>query len=119
MIQAVKPSSDELRALANMLAAIDPFVKLNGRLPLRCVQAYLLVAYHEGLPVGDYAKMARIPQSTMSRTLLDIGDSDRYGGEGHGLVLGRDNPNNRREKEYFLSPKGRALMRNITAKIAG
>ena len=55
--------------------------------------------------------------STMSRDLLDIGERDRYMEDGLGLVVGRDKPENRREKEYFLSPKGRAMARTLSGQI--
>jgi hypothetical protein len=50
----------------------------------------------------------------MSRNLLDMGDRNRYFEEGAGLVEGRDNPLNRREKLYSLTPKGRVLLASIT-----
>ena len=47
--------------------------------------------------------------ATMSTNLLDIGDRNRHMEEGFGLVTARNNPMNLREKEYFLTDKGRAL----------
>ena len=77
-------------------------------------QAYLLVAEKEGLSVGEYAKRAGLSGTTMSRNLLDMGERDRNYEEGAGLVEGKENVLNRREKLYSLTPKGRALLAAIT-----
>ena len=119
MMVAAKMNSADLEAVSNMLAAIDPFVKIRQTMPLRCVQAFLLVAYNEGQPVAEYARVAKMSATTMSRNLLDIGERDRYGQPGLDLVLGRDNPNNRREKEYFLSAKGRAMIGTVAKRWRG
>ena len=119
MVQAAKINVEDLEAVSNMLAALDPFVKLRQTMPLRCVQAFLLVAYNEGQPVAEYARIAKISATTMSRNLLDIGERDRYNEPGLDLVLGRDNPNNRREKEYFLSAKGRAMIGAVAKRWRG
>jgi DNA-binding MarR family transcriptional regulator len=46
----------------------------------------------------------------VSRNPLDIGERNRYMEEGFGLVAARNNPMNLREKEYYLTDKGRALL---------
>jgi DNA-binding MarR family transcriptional regulator len=83
-------------------------------MPARQIQTFLLVAEKEGLSVADYAKKAGMSPTTMSRNLLDMGERDRNGEEGAGLVEGRDNILNRRERVYHLTPKGRALLASIT-----
>jgi DNA-binding MarR family transcriptional regulator len=49
----------------------------------------------------------------MSRHLLDIGDRSRHMEEGFGLVTYRPRPENLREHEYMLTPKGRILWKSI------
>jgi DNA-binding MarR family transcriptional regulator len=105
---------DQVRGL---LRACELFLNLNGRIPLRCVQAFLLVAAKPGLSVGEYARQAGLSTSTMSRNLLDIGERNRDNEAGFGLVAGRDNPNNRREKEFSLTPVGTALLNKVLAQI--
>jgi hypothetical protein len=55
----------------------------------------------------------------VSRNLLDIGERNRHMEEGFGLVAARNNPMNLREKEYFLTDKGRALLHSITRQLYG
>jgi DNA-binding MarR family transcriptional regulator len=57
--------------------------------------------------------------STMSRNLLDMGDRNRHMEKGFGLVTSRNKPMNLREKEYFLTDKGRAVIFQITRQLKG
>lgn len=77
----------------------------------------LEVALDEGRTVNDYAKRAAISPTTMSRHLLDLGDRTRKMAPGLGLVEGRDNIMNRREKIYGLTPKGRTLLAKAMGRV--
>jgi DNA-binding MarR family transcriptional regulator len=104
---------NQLAQVRGLLNACDAFLALNGRIPLRCVQAFLAVALRPGQSVGDYARACRLSTSTMSRNLLDIGERNRTGEEGYGLVRGRENPNNRRECEYYLTERGTTFLTKV------
>jgi DNA-binding MarR family transcriptional regulator len=64
------------------------------------------------LPLPDaWAKVAKrveIPQTTMSRHLLDLGEHNRKKEPGLGLVTSRPGIDARRH-EYFLTERGRLL----------
>ena len=104
----------QLALISQLLTSLDPFFRIRGTMPARHVQAYLLVAQKEGQSVTELAKRADMPVTTMSRNLLDMGERNRYFEEGDGLLIGEDNPLNRRERLYSLSHKGRALLAAIT-----
>jgi DNA-binding MarR family transcriptional regulator len=116
MLQRALPEED-LSAVNNFLGALQPLFDLKGTLPARSIQAFLLVALEGGLSVGAYAERAGISMSTMSRNLLDIGDRNRHMEEGFKLVTSRNNPMNLREKEYFLTDKGRAVIHQIKRQL--
>lgn len=94
-----------------LLRALEP---VRGMPALKIVSLFT-VAMKEGLTVDDYAKRASMSPTTMSRHLLDLGEVDRNGKPGLGLVDGRINVTNQREKIYGLTPKGRSLV----TKVAG
>ena len=73
-----------------------------------------MVAFEEGLSLSAYAERAGTSLSVMSRHLQDIGDRNRYKEEGFGLVTSRQNPMELRIHEFTLTPKGRALLHEIT-----
>jgi DNA-binding MarR family transcriptional regulator len=108
---------ERLEQLRGLLFAINPFLALNGRMPLRCVQAFLAVAVYPGESVSGYAKRCRLSVSTMSRNLLDIGPRNRNFGDGLGLLQSRDNPDNRRERIYALTPAGLALLNKVLSAL--
>lgn len=97
---------DRARAL---LHALEP----ARDLPVSKLMTLLTVALKEGLTVDDYAKRAEISATTMSRHLLDLGEVDRNKQPGRGLVEGRTNITNQREKVYGLTPIGRSLLTQI------
>jgi DNA-binding MarR family transcriptional regulator len=94
-----------------LLVALEPVREM----PVNKLMSLFTVAMKEGLTVDDYAKRAGISPTTMSRHLLDLGEVDRNKHAGLGLVEGRTNVTNQREKVYALTHKGRALV----TKIAG
>jgi DNA-binding MarR family transcriptional regulator len=115
-IDRAERSDAEAAAITQILALLDPLFAIRATLPARAIQAFLLVAQKEGLSVGEYAKRAGLSPTTMSRNLLDMGERDRNYEEGAGLVEGKENVLNRREKLYSLTPKGRALLASIITK---
>jgi DNA-binding MarR family transcriptional regulator len=101
---------DNLNVLLNVL---DIFRDVRSTMPLQYVVTFLAVAADEGKPVGEYARKLNVVPSVMSRHLLDIGPRNRHMKEGFGLVVGRPNPMNLREHEYYLSPQGHALLQRV------
>jgi DNA-binding MarR family transcriptional regulator len=94
-----------------LLVALEPVREM----PVNKLMSLFTVAMKEGLTVDDYSKRAGISATTMSRHLLDLGEVDRNKHAGLGLVEGRTNVTNQREKVYALTHKGRALV----TKVAG
>lgn len=111
MVSYKKISEDDRDAVKRLLNCLEVFKKLRGTMPLQYVIAFLLVAEEEGLGVVDYAQRADVSVSVMSRHLLDIGDRNRHMEEGFGLITFRSNPMELRKHEYFLTDKGRQLLR--------
>jgi DNA-binding MarR family transcriptional regulator len=110
-------TDNQLAVIRTMLYGLDPFFRIRSTMPASAIQAFLLVAEKEGLGVGEYAKKAGISPTTMSRHLLDMGERNRHAEDGAGLVEGRENILNRREKVYHLTPKGRAFLSSITQRV--
>lgn len=119
MVSFKKLPEEDQAAVKGMLGAVEPFRALRATMPLQYVVAFLLVAEEEGLGVGDYAKRAGVSISVMSRHLLDIGERNRDGTAGFGLVTYRSNPLELRKHEYMLADKGRALLHKLTRALKG
>jgi DNA-binding MarR family transcriptional regulator len=92
---------------------LSELAKLRPTMPLQQAIAFLLVAEDEGLGVGEYAQLANVSQSVMTRNLLDLGERNRNKGPGFGLLEQRMDPVNMRRHQTFLTPDGRALVRRL------
>jgi DNA-binding MarR family transcriptional regulator len=102
-----------LEAEATYQSVRSTFLQERDTMPLQYFTTFLLVALNEGLSVKEYAELAQVSTSVMSRHLLDIGDRNRHMTEGFGLVTSRPHPMELRKHEVFLTPKGRALLHNM------
>lgn len=112
-VERTERTEPQLALIRDLLRAIPAIRRARATITASGIEAFLLVAQKEGLSVGEYARQASLSVTTMSRHLLDLGERDRNYEEGAGLVEGRENPMNRREKLYFLTHKGRALLASI------
>lgn len=90
-----------------------PFIALNPRMPARAVEMFWVVCDREGLNVEAYAERVGCSATTASRFLLDLGERNRWGEPGSGLVEGYTNVLDRRESLYRLTAKGRELRDKI------
>jgi DNA-binding MarR family transcriptional regulator len=107
-----QPLPDEAQATAWMVEQLHRLYTKEVNvptMPLQYITAFLMVARAEGKSVTEYAEIAGVSTSVMSRHLLDIGDRSRTHEPGYGLVTSRPNPTELRRHEIFLTPKGRAL----------
>jgi DNA-binding MarR family transcriptional regulator len=103
----------KLRALIQIC---DVFQEAAGpTVPLAVVEAFLLVCLYEGASLKDLCRLSGQAQSTLSRHLLDLADRNRRGEPGLKLVGWRHPPEELRRKEYFVTPKGRALRDRLLA----
>jgi DNA-binding MarR family transcriptional regulator len=103
----------EERKLRALIQVLEPFEEL----PVGMLTAFLRVAMNEGTSLRDVVEASGKPQSTVSRHLLDLGERNRQGGPGLGLVQWRIAREELRRKEFTLTAKGRALLANILSAL--
>lgn len=110
-----KPTfSDEERAYANaLLAALEPFLAIRGTMPLQYLTAFLRVVAEEGKGVAEYAEMAGVASTVMTRHLLDIGERSRDLTEGFGLVYQKRDVRDLRINRTYATPQGHTLFRKM------
>lgn len=108
-------NDEQLLQIRRLLRICGLFLDLNGRMSMRALQAFLLIAQRPGQSVGDYARQGGLNTSTTSRLMADIGETDRWGHAGCGLIRSTPNPNNKREVEIYLTTRGEALLKQLLA----
>lgn len=116
-MSTAKLSDDERTALKNAMQLMDAFRTVRPTMPLQHAYAFLMVAMEEGLGVTDYAERAGVPQSVMTRHLLDIGSHTRRREPGLKLVTQHMDPMDMRKHQTFLTPDGRTLLHKIVRSV--
>jgi len=108
-----KPSEEELNALQVCQNIIKRFREEDSRMPSSYMEAFIVVAKEPGKGPTGYAEDMKTIQPIASRVLLEIGPKARQRPQTLELVDRQQKPDNWREQEYFLTPKGRKLMRDL------
>lgn len=104
--------------LTKALQFIKELQKLDPSLTIACAHTLLVAAKHEGQTINYINSQSLLSKSTVSRYIRELGEVRAFkatGGKvvptaGHGLLLTRDSPEDRREKEVFLTMRGRELV---------
>jgi DNA-binding MarR family transcriptional regulator len=96
-----------------LLHVIDAFRRLDPKLPVRWVFAFLYVAANEGCAVSDVARALglALPPTT---TMLNALSAPR-----HRLLVRVRTQSDGRERRLVLSPRGKALMRSLRLCLEG
>ena len=100
-----------LLALKRLIKAAVTGIHKGGRKSpaVSLFGVFLEVCMEEGLSVEEYAKRTELPQTTMSRRLLDLGDRNGKKEPGLGLITSKFNRFDHRKRDYMLTERGRAL----------
>jgi DNA-binding transcriptional LysR family regulator len=104
---------NRLHGVEQLIGALLDGLRTRGHRspPVSLLQAFYAVCEEEGLSVEEYAKRVELPQSTMSRHLLDLGEP------GLRLVTSRLVLDARRHV-YVLTERGRLLFNKIEEAMA-
>ena len=96
--------------------ALDVFAVLDPtHLPAHFIQIFLLVAQEEPIKFLDIEERLGLSNSAVSRTIQALGAVSRKGTQGFGLVTVERDPEEGRRYVALLTPRGRALYRQIEA----
>lgn len=79
----------------------------------QALHAFLAVAQEEGQTMEAIATAIHGKRSTVSRQLLDLGATDRNGNPGYGLIDILPHPLVPCANSYFLSAKGRRVLKEL------
>lgn len=114
-----KLSDADAAAMRKVQRIIEAFQRIDHKIPSTYIAAFIAVALDPGKGPTQYAKALNSTQPLVSRFLLEIGQKSRYRDEPLGLVDRDVSPHSLREQEYFLTPRGRALVQEIVDILEG
>jgi hypothetical protein len=107
------------RLVHGLFLALKSFSKIrDDTVPLGMVLTFLAVAMDEGQCASDYAHALDVYRYSMARYIHGLGDRDRKGRPGLGLIrIVPDKSRRNNRHSIFLTAKGRAiaveLLRNL------
>jgi DNA-binding MarR family transcriptional regulator len=102
------------------LVTLTRLVRGHGEtISFTTMQAFLAVAQKEGASQVDIMTMTGLPQTTLSRQLLDLGKHKRGGKPGLELVDWAIDPTELRRKRYTLTLKGKNLLTDMNRIMEG
>jgi DNA-binding MarR family transcriptional regulator len=82
-------------------------------MPASYIISFLTVAEKEGEPVSEYARETGVYKAVMTRHLLDLGQRDRRGAEGMGIIEQRRDSKDLRINRSFVNEKGANLLSKV------
>lgn len=97
--------------LLELLRAVDP------EMPMGAARTLLLVASEEGMSVADLHRRGGMALSSASRYHQYLGDEDRHGRPGLGLVVVYPSLEDSRKKTIRLTPRDRQLVANLSTAV--
>jgi DNA-binding MarR family transcriptional regulator len=110
MKRAAEPLRTRDGGILRLHTALERLQKVSDNMTVSLSVSFLQVAMFEGRSLREYSEMLKLPQSTMSRHLLDLGLMRRSREPGLGLIEQRQDHDDLRKNVYCLSPSGKALV---------
>lgn len=98
----------ELDRALNCFAVHEP-----THFPLHFAQVFLVVARHQPCTLRTIEDTLSLSNSAVSRTINALGATHRKGTAGFGLVTVERDPKESRRFIVLLTPKGKALLRQL------
>ena len=105
-----KLTQEDRKVILKLLQVLSKFRELDAEMQMPQAVTLLTVALNEGISLSDLTERTRQATSSASRNVASLSTVHRKGKPGHGLVLNREDPFERRKKQHVLTPKGRSFV---------
>mgnify|MGYP004448671141 CR=1 FL=1 len=96
------------------LEFLKAFRELGRDMPIQMAVVFLNVANAEGISMTELYKSSGISQASCSRNVAALSKLHRLDKPGLDLVFTKEDPQERRRKIVFLTPKGKLLAEKIS-----
>ena len=108
-----EPSEAVIKRLSSLINVEARFRAVYDRLSCTDKMLFLAVAKKPGEGPGYYAQQVGIVKSLASRQMLILGDRDRDGDDGFGLISSVVHETDLRAKRYYLTEKGQFFIDRV------
>jgi DNA-binding MarR family transcriptional regulator len=104
-------------AIFNLIECIEEFRKIDPEMPIQRIEVFLTVARSEGITYYEVSERVDLALSSVNRNIRDLGDMNRKGQRGYGLIETRPDPVQTKRKACWLTPKGRRVVRSLASSL--
>lgn len=108
-----KLSAENRKSLLRLLRILNQFRELDSEMQMPQAVTLVTIALNEGISLSDLTDRTQQATSSASRNVASLSALHRKGKEGHGLVLNREDPIERRRKQHVLTTKGRTFIQRL------
>lgn len=110
-IARVVPSS---RTACAAIMLVEKSRKLDPAMQAQTMMTFLMVAENPGIAMKAMQERLGVARSTMSRNVAALSKiGDKRGREGYGLIETCENPEDRKQKQVYLTAKRNRLYANM------
>jgi DNA-binding MarR family transcriptional regulator len=88
-------------------------------MPIQMFQTLLAVARQSGITMNELGEILKTSQASCSRNVAALSKWHKFGEPGLDLIEAVEDPVERRRKIIFLTPKGRARVREVLSAMTG
>lgn len=109
---------EDRQALSRILRILKQFRELDSEMQIPQAVTLLTIALNEGISLTELSERTQQATSSASRNVAALSAVHRAGKPGHGLVLNREDPVERRRKQHVLTPKGRTFIMKLVETVS-
>jgi DNA-binding MarR family transcriptional regulator len=112
-------------SIERLMQTIEAFRQVNRDILANEILAFLVVAAHDkgdrssGVPLSEIRHTLGLSNAATSRNVNFLSQHGANERDGAKLVIMIENPENRRERLVYLTPKGKAFKRQLETLIDG
>lgn len=106
------------RGIFGALQLFETFRELQHDMPMQTVSVFFVIAMRPGLYQRELLNLLDLSQSSISRNVMALGETNRHGEPGLGLIEQRRDPLDARQFTLHLTPAGKELVNRVLSIIA-
>jgi DNA-binding MarR family transcriptional regulator len=102
----------------SMFDFMTVFRNLENEIQAQTIQTYLFVAMHDkkDIPMAELGEALGLSQASVSRNVSFFSKINRHQSKGAGLLGSREDPQDRRRKLVYLTPKGTMFFAELESR---
>jgi len=110
-------ASERKPTLFRTVQFIEQLREIFPDIPMQTISVFLIIAMKPGLYQRDLLKLVDLSQAGVSRNVMALGEVNRHGKPGLGLISQQRDPFDNRQVRLCLTAAGTALVERVIATV--